>query len=125
MDTFLHSWINDISKVLQDLLVGWSFRHEFVQHNAISENVRVKVLLLKEKFVSRIDKIIDREDIWDDVYLLLVTNLLRIIPYITDKKIFQFVIKSIDAIIFQFKQKGHYDYLNNTVRWPVYTMPRF
>lgn len=124
LDSFLNSWISDISKILQDLFVGWSFRHEFVQHNAISENVRVKVLLFKQLFISRLDKIIDREEIWDDVFHLLVLNLLRIIPYVTDNKIYNFIIKSLDAIIFQIEQKGHYEYINNTVCWPVYTLPR-
>ena len=124
LDTFSPSWLIDVSKVLQDLIIGWTFRQELLDDNTITENLKVKIILLKQLFVYRLNKAIDGENIWEDAYFLLLMNLLRIIPYITEKKVLQFVTKSMDAIIYQIEKGDYYEHVNNTVCWPVFKIPR-
>ena len=120
LDAFYDTWISDASKVLFDLLIGWSFRMEFVKTDAVSENTKVRVLLLSKQFIERFDNILDDDKLWEDIYSYFLLELLRVIPYITDKKIFSFIHKSLETIIKTIKRGGLYEHINNTLCWPVY-----
>lgn len=120
LDTFNDTWMGDVSKILQDLIVGWSFRYQFITTNAVSENTKVRVLSLKKQFIESLNKEIGDNRIWDDIYLYLLLDLLRIVPYIKEKRIFEFVDKSIEAIINNIEGGGLYEHVNSTVCWPIY-----
>lgn len=120
LDTFNNTWIGDVSKILQDLIVGWSFRYQFITTNAISENTKVRVLLLRKQFIESLNKEIGDKKIWDDIYLYLLLDLLRIVPYIKEKRIFEFVSKSMEAIINNIECGGLYEHVNSAVCWPIY-----
>ena len=124
LDTFYDTWIGDVSKILQDLLVGWSFRYQFMNTDAVSENTKVRVLLLKKKFIEGINRYISSKKVWEDIYLYLLLDLLRIVPYIREKRIFEFVNKSIAAITNNIESGGLYEHVNSTVCWPIYKISR-
>jgi len=124
LDTFYDTWIGDASKILQDLLVGWSFRYQFISTDAVSENTKIRVLLLKKKFIEGINRYITSKKVWDDIYLYLLLDLLRVVPYIREKRIFEFINKSIEAIIKNIECGGFYEHVNSTMRWPIYKVSR-
>ncbi|HAI39726.1 MAG TPA: hypothetical protein DCM40_17285 [Maribacter sp.] len=85
LDSFIESPYIDISKMLQDLLVMWSWREESVEpfvKNIILYDQIIKNLSTEEK---------------DTIVRLLIINLLRIIPY-ADKKNYTFVKNAISFL---------------------------
>lgn len=120
LDSFYDSWINDISKILLDLLVGWSFRYDFIEMDAVSENTKIRVLLLSKQFVSEFSTLMDDKTIWQDIYYYILLNLIRVIPYITKEEIYVFVNRSIEAIINTIKKGDLYEHINTTMCWPIH-----
>lgn len=123
LDTFYESWIGDLSKVLQDLLVGWSFRDEVVRTTPTAENTKVRVLLLSRRFGSGIAAIIESERVWEDVYAYMLLDLVRLIPYIHDTLTMGFVIRSVEAMLLQIDRGGLYEHINRSMCWPIYAVP--
>lgn len=123
LDTFYETWIIDMSKILQDLVVGWAFRHQFMKTDAISENTKIRILLLNKQFISSIEDVLVNEKLWDDIYACLLLNLLRIIPYIQDDRIHVFLNKSINTIMSNIERGGLYEFINTALRWPIYEVP--
>ncbi len=74
LDSFLDSSLIDISKILMDLILGWSWRYEgpapLVQNTIL-------INLLKENLTAPELEICEK---------LIILHLLRIIPYTQDKK---------------------------------------
>ena len=118
LDLFYDTWIADVSKIFQDLIVGWSFRNEH-----INENTKIRILLLNKKFVVELSKFLNKKT-WTDIYSYLLLDLLRIIPYITEDETYEFVIGSMKSIL-KYIEKGEiHEYLNNTLCWPINTFSR-
>jgi predicted Ser/Thr protein kinase len=120
LKTFYDTWIRDVSKIMSDLLVGWSFRHHFLQKDAVTMNAKLRVLLLRKQFIHDMGELITEKNVWEDVYAYLLLDLLRIIPYVTDANVFHFLDKSLESITQNIKREDFYDHLNCAVRWPVY-----
>ena len=118
LDLFYDTWLADVSKIFQDLIVGWSFRHE-----NINENTKIRMLLLNKTFGVELNKIFDRKA-WLDVYSFLLLDLLRIVPYIIDDKTYKFVIGSMSSMMKHIKNGEIDEYLNNTLRWPINSFSR-
>lgn len=124
-DTFHDTWIADVSKILQDLLVGWSFRHQLINADAASQNIKIRALLLRKQFTDAMSSlIVTNKKSWEDIYIYLLLDLLRIVPYIKDKKTFEFVNNSIKSLVNNIKDGGLHEYINCPVRWPFYEISR-
>ncbi len=124
LDTFIETWIGDVSKIYQDLLVGWSFRNEIIKTKPTSENIKVRVLLLGKQFSCMLSDIIDDNKIWEDIFCFLLFDLLRIIPYIQDEAIYSFVMKSMEEVLCIADKGGLYGHINSTMCWPIYEISR-
>lgn len=79
LDSFCESWIVDLSKLLQDIELQWSFRN---RPGSPFINIRLNAIL-KELF-SIISRRPDGNEIINTAYHALLLNVLRIIPYSAD-----------------------------------------
>tara|TARA_A100001515_G_C4591478_1_gene216126 strand:- start:2736 stop:3536 length:801 start_codon:yes stop_codon:yes gene_type:complete len=79
LDSFIESHLIDVSKIMQDLLIGWSWRfsetHPFIKSQYIYESLKSRLTSCEMETCKR----------------LLVLNLLRIVPYTTDKNTSAFI----------------------------------
>ena len=118
LDTFIETWISDVSKMLQDLIVGWSFRKEIIAKK-ISEHEKIKMNLFKDIFCKNINNTINEQKFWEQVHAYLILDLLRIIPYTDNEEIYQFIEKAILKLTTEVEKGKFYEYINNTMRWPI------
>ena len=118
LDTFIDTWVSDISKMLQDLIVGWSFREKIIS-NQITETEKIKMHFFKDVFCRKINNRIRKTDLWEQVYAYLLLDLLRIIPYTNDKKIYEYIERSLLKLTTEVKKGNFYEYINNSMRWPL------
>ena len=84
----------DIAKLLQDLELGWSYRHE-----QISENLKIRLLIGKEALLENISLLEDGDEKIKQIYHILLLNVLRIVPYTKDKETEIFLQNSIQKIL--------------------------
>lgn len=76
LDTYLESPLQDIAKLKQDLIYGWSFRY-------LSEPMRLKADIFMSAFLKNI--LFELEEVYPlQIKLLEVLTLLRIAPYVND-----------------------------------------
>ena len=94
LDSFYNSWMIDIAKLLQDLELGWSYRHE-----QISENLKIRLLIGKEALLENISLLEDGDEKIKQIYHILLLNVLRIVPYTKDKETEIFLQNSIQKIL--------------------------
>ena len=118
LDTFIETWISDVSKMLQDLIVGWSFRKEIIAKK-ISEHEKIKMNLFKDIFCKNINNTINEQKFWEQVHAYLILDLLRIIPYTDNEEIYQFIEKAILKLTTEVEKGKFYEYINNTMCWPI------
>ena len=119
LDTFYNTWVADVSKLFQDLTIGWSFRNDL-----ISENVKLRVLLLNKHFCFNLDKLLQKDNItWSDVYHYLMLDLVRIYVhnkrFINDGSVNIFIVNSLN-VLNEINHKEFYEYINNSMCWPLY-----
>ena len=112
LDTFIETWISDVSKMLQDLIVGWSFRKEIIAKK-ISEHEKIKMNLFKDIFCKNINNTINEQKFWEQVHAYLILDLLRIIPYTDNEEIYQFIEKAILKLTTEVEKGKFYEYINN------------
>lgn len=103
LDSFFDSFYIDIAKLLQDIHLGWSYRHYKKDMNIEVRRLIIRTLLIN-KFTLK-DIAINIES----VYHILLLNLLRIFPYTSDIVTKNFLKNSITttlATIENIQQKG-------------------
>ena len=118
LDTFIETWVSDISKILQDLIVGWSFRKKIIG-DEITEIDKIKMNLFKDVFCRKINNRISKTDHWEQVHVYLLLDLLRIIPYTDDEKIYEYIERSILKLTYDVEEGKFYEYINNSMPWPL------
>ncbi len=97
LDSFYNSWMIDVAKLLQDLELGWSFRH---QKNDTTRNL--KLLVAKEALFDEIRKMDNAEYITSAIHHLLLLNIVRIYPYTKDDATLRFLdiaVENVTAIL--------------------------
>ena len=94
LDTFFSSWIIDLAKIFQDLEIKWSFRNI-----GPDTNRDLRLLIAKETISEMIKSLPDGENILLLIYKILLLNLVRIIPYLKDKKTEIFLYSGIENTI--------------------------
>jgi len=94
LDSFYNSWIIDVAKLLQDLEVHWSYRHSNVDFNA-----KMRLALVKDYILNNVLKLPNGTLAINQIYHVLLLNMLRIIPYTKDDFTYDFVVKAIEKIL--------------------------
>lgn len=86
LDSFYNSWMIDVAKLLQDLDLGWSYRHSNRDYNL---NLRLEKA--KQAILDRILALTNGKDYLLNIYYILLLNVLRIYPYAKDQETFHFL----------------------------------
>ena len=114
LDTFLETPLADVSKLFQDLIVGWSFREKILK-GSINENEQIKIHYFKNSLCENIKQTVN----WEYVNIYLIIDLLRIIPYTKQREIYKFILEAILKLTERLEKGDFYEYVNNTMRWPI------
>jgi thiamine kinase-like enzyme len=114
LDTFLETPLADISKLFQDLIVGWSFREKILK-GSINKNEQIKIHYFKDSMCENIEQTVN----WEFVNIYLIIDLLRIIPYTKQREIYRFILEAILKLTERLEKGDFYEYVNNTMRWPI------
>ena len=93
LDSFCDSWIMDIGKLLQDVECMWSYRDTDV----LDSNTKIRLVILKELLIKKLNSL-DKKYIKDS-YAALLLNLIRIYPYIDDKRTYLFLNKQVGCVL--------------------------
>lgn len=82
LDSFYNSWMFDVSRVLQDLELGWSYR--FTDLTAEQKNT---ILFARNVLINKISEIFGDEssDILESIYYVLLNDITRIYSYAKDQ----------------------------------------
>ena len=75
--------------------------------------------LFNDVFCRKINNRISKTDLWEQVHLYLLLDLLRIIPYTDDEKIYEYIERSILKLTYDVEEGKFYEYINNSMRWPL------
>lgn len=88
LDGYLKSPIVDIAKLIQDLIFGWSFRYEYHRYDLRCRNIFSEITSCVDKSIISLI----------DVRIETLITILRIIPYVKDKRTEQWVSKTLERI---------------------------
>ena len=77
LDSFADSWFIDVAKLMQDLIAGWSYRHE-----VIDRNLAIRLAALRHCLAARLEE--RYPGALASIHALYVLALIRILPYTTD-----------------------------------------
>lgn len=90
LDSFFDSWMIDVAKILQDLELQWSYRHE-----EISSNLELRLAVARDNLIKYISELPDGEKKFLQIYYILLLNVIRIVPYAKDDTTIDFLHKAI------------------------------
>lgn len=97
LDSFYNSWLIDVAKILQDIDLGWSYRHI-----ARDYNLNLRLEIAKQALLENILAMPNGRVVLRQIYHLLLLNILRIYPYAKDEDTLNFLnsscLKIIDTI---------------------------
>lgn len=93
LDSFYDSWMIDVAKLMQDIVLGWSFR--LSENNS---NIRPRLIAAQ----ASLSNILNEQGIDDRqlqlIHNILKLNLLRILPYTSDTPTLKFIIRSLNFL---------------------------
>lgn len=95
LDSFYDSWLIDIAKIFQDVDLFWSYRN---QEN-INENLLIRLTVIRDLLMDKILGMPMGKEILDTIYHILIVNLLRIYPYVSDAKTELFLDEKLGYVI--------------------------
>lgn len=95
LDSFVESWLIDISKLLQDSLLFWSLR---LNLDKISYNHVIRLNSVTDSIFSYMYLNYDQYYV-DAIFRLLLLNVLRIIPYCKDSNTAQWITESTNELL--------------------------
>lgn len=101
LDTFFSSWLIDLAKIFQDVETKWAFRNI-----APDTNRDLRLLIAKETLCEMVLGLPDGKNILQQIYNILLLNLIRIIPYTHDKNTKIFLYNAIEKTINIIKNGG-------------------
>lgn len=94
LDSFYNSWMIDIAKILQDLELKWSYRHQNLDFNS-----DMRLWIGREALVNSVLELDGGKIYLLSIYHLLLLNVLRIFPYARDQVAHDFVLRSVAYLI--------------------------
>ncbi|WP_096022727.1 hypothetical protein [Campylobacter lanienae] len=94
LDSFYNSWMIDVAKLLQDIDLGWSYRHQKRNYNLNLRLATAKQALLNNLYAMENGK-------WNviTIYHILLLNVLRIYPYAKDQTTILFLNNALESIL--------------------------
>lgn len=99
LDSFYNSWMIDVAKLLQDLDLHWSYRHQ-----EIDFNLAMRLAVAKEALLENIAEYEDGNNILKTIYHILLLNVLRIIFYARDEQTALFLKNALNKVMNTIKQ---------------------
>lgn len=99
LDSFYNSWQLDVAKLLQDLDLGWSYRHRGRNYNL---NLRLETA--KQALFDNILSFPEGKVWLQQIYYILLLNVLRIYPYARDKETLDFLDSSTEYLLNRLKK---------------------
>lgn len=94
LDSFYNSWMIDVAKLLQDIDLGWSYRHQKRDFN-----LNLRLATAKQAIFDNILSMPDGKKILINIYYILLLNVLRIYPYTKDDETFKFLDNATEQVI--------------------------
>lgn len=94
LDSFYNSWMIDVAKLLQDIDLGWSYRHV-----ARDYNLNLRLDIAKQALFDNILALSGGEAFLRGIYHILLLNILRIYPYTKDDDTMNFLNSACAKII--------------------------
>ena len=91
LETFIESPLQDIAKLKQDLMYGWSFRF-------CSESVKIKSKIFCGYINKRLEELID-DKYKNEIMVFSLMSLLRIFPYVKDQETIKWLEQSLDHLL--------------------------
>ena len=96
LDSFYDSWMIDTAKLLQDLIIGWSYRKSSRQ----SSTLQLKQLIFYEHIVNELSKLTPNiESQLSAIMHILLLNILRILPYSADEITREFLLSACETVV--------------------------
>ena len=89
----------DVAKLLQDLDLHWSYRHQ-----KIDFNLAMRLAVAKEALLENIAEYEDGNNILKTIYHILLLNVLRIIFYARDEQTAVFLKNALNKVMNTIKQ---------------------
>lgn len=102
LDSFYNSWTIDVAKLLQDVDVGWSYRHQ-----KRTPALDLRLATTKQALIDRLEMLDNGKQYIDMIYHILLLNILRIYPYTKDNVTFDFLNNATEKIIQKIKSKEY------------------
>ena len=93
LDSFFDSWMIDVAKLLQDLELHWSYRHE-----GVSSNLELRLAIARDDLLKHILSLPDGNKKILQIYYILLLNVMRIVPYAKDDVTKEFLHKAITKL---------------------------
>ena len=94
LDSFCNSWMIDVAKLLQDIDLGWSYRHK--ERDC---NLNLRLTMAKQNLLDNLFLMEDGVKNIIVIYHILLLNVIRIYPYTSDKKTLQFLDNALEKVL--------------------------
>lgn len=94
LDSFFDSWMIDVAKLLQDLEIWWSYRHE-----EINSTLSLRLAIAKQALLESISELENWKNKILYIYHILLLNILRIVPYTRDNLTKNFLQNALKKVI--------------------------
>ena len=94
LDSFYNSWMLDVAKLLQDIDLGWSYRHIKRDYN-----LNLRLGIAKQALIEDILQLENGRILLKSIYYILLVNVLRIYPYTHDKETVNFLDTATEKVL--------------------------
>ncbi len=94
LDSFYNSWMIDVAKLLQDIDLGWSYRHIKRDYN-----LNLRLGIAKQALMDDILQIENGKTLLKNIYYVLLLNVLRIYPYTHDEETMNFLNAATEKVL--------------------------
>ena len=94
LDSFYNSWMIDVAKLLQDIDLGWSYRHQ-----EKSYNLNLRLTTAKQALLDKLYAMENGQQNVVIIYHILLLNVLRIYPYAKDKTTILFLNNALESVL--------------------------
>ncbi|MBE6447948.1 MAG: hypothetical protein E7018_01440 [Alphaproteobacteria bacterium] len=94
LDSFYNSWMIDVAKLLQDIDLGWSYRHR-----ERSYNLNLRLATAKQALLDNLYAMENGKKNVIIIYHILLLNVLRIYPYAKDQTTILFLNNALESVL--------------------------
>ena len=109
LDSFYNCWILDISTLLQDVELLWSYRYD----DKININTILRLLVFRDILIDEIK--INESGIYIEAYYALLLKIIRIFPYVKDDLTYNFLENKLKNVIEFIKKEENSENINSTM----------